>query len=100
MAALQLLHVLLDLPHLAEVQAGVVLTALERGDHALGGGLGRAPRERRYGNVEDLGSGFDGGHVSHRRHPTRAVRVHVDRHLDCVLERGDQLPRGLRAEEA
>src|SRR2546430_2235936 len=46
-AALQLLDVVLDVPHLFEVESGVVLASLERRDHALGGRLRSPPRERR-----------------------------------------------------
>ncbi len=99
MPLLEILDVLLDLPHHAQVQAGVVLAALERRDDALRGRLRGAPGERRDGHVEDLGAGLDRSHVRHRRHAARAVRVDVDRNLDRVLEGGDELPCGLRTEQ-
>src|SRR5438034_1614388 len=97
---LQLLDLVLDVPHLAQVEARVVLAALERGDYALGRGLRGAPRERRDRDVEHLRAGLDRGHVRHRRHAARAVRVDVHRNLDRVLQRGHELPGRLRAEQA
>jgi hypothetical protein len=44
--ALELVHVMLDVPHGVEVQAGVVLASLEGRDNALGRRLRSAPGKR------------------------------------------------------
>ena len=98
-AALQLLDVMLDVPHLVEVEAGVVLAALQGGDHTFRRRLRGTPGERRDGHVKDLGARLDRGHVRHRRHAAGAVRMDVDRNLDHRFEGGDQLPRCLGAEQ-
>src|SRR5438105_9225716 len=98
-AALQLLDVVLDIPHLVEVEAGVVLAALQSRDHALRGRLRSTPCERRYRDIEDLSTRLDRRHVRHRRHAAGAVRVDGDWDLDHRLERRDQLPGRLRAEQ-
>ena len=44
--ALQLLDVVLDVPHRVQVETGVVLASVERSDHALGRRLRGAPGQR------------------------------------------------------
>ena len=84
---LQLFDVLLNLPHLRQVEAGVVLAALERRDDAFRGRLRCTPRKGRHRDVKHLRAGLDGRHVRHGRHPARAVRVHVDRNIDQWMNR-------------
>ena len=98
--ALEDLHVVLDIPHLLQVEPGVVLASLQGCDDAFDRRLRRPPSQRRHRNVQDLGARFHRGHVGHGRHPARAVRMHVDGHLDHLLESGHQLPGRLRAQEA
>ena len=98
--AFQRFQRIVRLPHAIEVEPGVVLAALQRGDDALGRRLRRAPRQRRHRDVENIGAGLDRRHVSHRRHAAGAVRVHIDRDLHRLLQRGDQLPGRLGAQQA
>ena len=48
-----------------KVDAGIVLGALQRGDKALGGGLGSAVGEGRQRGIHYVHARFDGLHVDH-----------------------------------
>ena len=99
MLALQGLQLDANLEELLEVQPGVVVAAGEGRDHALGRGLARAPGQWRERRVEHRGPGLHRGHVGHRRHPARAVRVDDDGQPGRLAQRRDQLPGDLGAQQ-
>ena len=78
------------LGHEVQIQAGIVLRALQGGDQRLGGRLGSAVAQRGEGCIDDIHARLDGlkqGHIARAR---SIVRVQVDGDLHVLLEALDQ----------
>ena len=83
-----------------EIEAGVVGPVVQACHHRLGGGLRRAPGERRERGIDARRAGFDGGEIRDGRERRRRVRMDADGQLGPAHQRADQRSGGDRRQDA
>ena len=88
-----------DFEQQVHVKTGFVFGTLEDFDHGFGRRVAGAHRHRRDRGVDDFGAGFGRLEQGSYRHTGGGMRVHVDRQINNLLDRFDQVVSGVRAKQ-
>ncbi len=94
------MEVIADLAQRLQLKAGIPLGAAQRGHEGFGGRMAGAAGEGRDTGIDVATARLDGLDLALRRQARRGVAVQVDRHLDRLDQRADQIIGGVRRQQA